>query len=163
MPKIVDHGLRVGDHLDFRPSDNVRVWLRRRSLRYCHHCCYIKPSFDFSFKSSKVCVACRPLIQERCRATSRALYARVREQVVQAYGGKCACCSEQRREFLAIDHKNGGGNKHRAMAGGYGLPFLLWLCRNGFPNECRLLCHNCNMALGIYGYCPHENPPIASQ
>jgi hypothetical protein len=31
------------------------------------------------------------------------------------------------------------------------------LARNGFPDGYRVLCHNCNMALGQYGYCPHGN------
>lgn len=28
----------------------------------------------------------------------------------------------------------------------------------GFPDTYRLLCWNCNCAIGIYGECPHKNP-----
>jgi hypothetical protein len=30
------------------------------------------------------------------------------------------------------------------------------LITNGFPSGFRTLCHNCNMAKGLYGTCPHE-------
>lgn len=77
-----------------------------------------------------------------------------RNQVIEAYGGKCACCGEQRYEFLAIDHVNGGGKKERETMSSYQV--LMKVVRNNFPPEYRILCHNCNMAKGIYGYCPHE-------
>jgi hypothetical protein len=31
-----------------------------------------------------------------------------------------------------------------------------WLRNQGYPNGFRTLCHNCNLARGFYGYCPHE-------
>jgi hypothetical protein len=70
------------------------------------------------------------------------------------YGGKCACCGEERREFLSIDHINGGGAKHRKEIHRASLYF--WLIKNNFPDAFRILCHNCNQAMGIYGYCPHK-------
>lgn len=74
-----------------------------------------------------------------------------------AYGGTCRCCSESRNEFLAIDHVNGGGNKHRLeLEVGGSAGFYTWLKRNGFPPVFQVLCHNCNMARSIYGRCPHE-------
>ena len=57
-------------------------------------------------------------------------------------------------EFLAIDHINGGGNKHRKELKNDKLPG--WLAKNNFPEGFRILCHNCNMALGFYGFCPHQ-------
>jgi hypothetical protein len=68
---------------------------------------------------------------------------------------KCACCGEHRTEFLAIDHINGGGAKHRRQLKNTGTIYQ-WLKRNNYPEGFRILCHNCNMALGHYGYCPHE-------
>jgi hypothetical protein len=32
----------------------------------------------------------------------------------------------------------------------------LWLKRNNYPTGFRVLCHNCNLAIGFYGYCPHH-------
>lgn len=72
-----------------------------------------------------------------------------------AYGGKCVCCGEDRFEFLSFDHVNGGGNEHRRQVHG-GSGFVDWIYRNGFPSTLQVLCHNCNMAKGFYGYCPHQ-------
>jgi hypothetical protein len=81
----------------------------------------------------------------------------IKQKCLDAYGGRCACCGESLFEFLAIDHIGGGGNEHRRLIGlraGYG--FHRWLIKNNFPNGFRVLCHNCNMSMGAYGYCPHS-------
>jgi len=78
-----------------------------------------------------------------------------RRRVVQHYGGKCACCGEATYEFLAIDHINGGGNKHRKEVGGGSL-MVKWIIKNNFPPLFQILCHNCNNAKAYYGYCPHH-------
>jgi hypothetical protein len=64
----------------------------------------------------------------------------------------CSCCNESHIEFLTIDHIHGGGNKHRKQI--YSL--YPWLVRNKFPEGFRVLCYNCNLSLGKYGYCPHS-------
>ena len=79
-----------------------------------------------------------------------------REEALSHYGGCCACCGENRFEFLAIDHIDGGGNKHRKAVGA-GKEFVAWLIRNNYPSGYRVLCHNCNLALGFYKRCPHNN------
>src|SRR5271157_814021 len=33
-----------------------------------------------------------------------------RQQVIEMYGGKCACCDEAHQEFLQVDHVNGDGH-----------------------------------------------------
>jgi len=79
--------------------------------------------------------------------------------ILQHYGGrppKCACCGEQRLEFLVIDHIEGGGHRHRETVKKTGVGFYWWIKRNGFPTGLRVLCHNCNMSRGCYGYCPHD-------
>jgi len=77
--------------------------------------------------------------------------------VIAAYGGECTCCQEKRPEFLSIDHINGGGRQHRQELIASGQDFYQWLKKNNFPKDnYRLLCHNCNQALGMFGYCPHE-------
>ncbi len=85
---------------------------------------------------------------------------RLRNEVLEEYGKICACCGETIHEFLAIDHTNGGGSKHRKSLFGYnvaGRDFYLWLKRQGYPKDgYRVLCHSCNQSRGYYGYCPHE-------
>lgn len=81
----------------------------------------------------------------------------LRDEVLSHYGGTppvCACCGEDQREFLAIDHINGGGRKHVASISGKHL--VSWIRANGYPPGFRVLCHNCNFALGFYGHCPHD-------
>ena len=68
----------------------------------------------------------------------------------------CSCYDESRLEFLAIDHINGRGRAERGRLGLYGDRLYRWLRAQGYPDGYRVLCHNCNGALGFYGYCPHE-------
>jgi hypothetical protein len=78
-----------------------------------------------------------------------------RARVVAHYGGACACCGETTPEFLALDHIEGGGEQHRAQVG-QGSNMVEWLIKSGLPEGFRVLCHNCNQAIGYYGACPHE-------
>lgn len=100
--------------------------------------------------------------KNKCKDYSR----RYRLTCITFYGGvnpKCACCGESIYEFLSIDHINGGGNKHRKeMRSGQtkssfgGATTYRWLINNKFPEGFQVLCHNCNLAKGYYGKCPHE-------
>lgn len=83
----------------------------------------------------------------------------LRQQVIDHYGGKCQCCGETTREFLCIDHINGGGNEHRRQTSIWGgFHFTRWLIKHDCPDGFQVLCHNCNMAKGMYGTCPHNKP-----
>lgn len=98
-------------------------------------------------------------ISEDCKAKKRTNdKERERKQRIEAfehYGGqRCSCCGETRYEFLAFDHINGNGRKHRKET--RNMRIALWLKQNNYPAGFRVLCHNCNMAKGRYGYCPHE-------
>ena len=79
-----------------------------------------------------------------------------------AFFGPCACCGESTREFLSVDHINGNGGEHRRKEGraARGFEILKTLRMAGWPEESkkeyRLLCHNCNQAIGHFGYCPHQ-------
>lgn len=91
----------------------------------------------------------------------------LRMAALAAYGGRCACCGEDTPEFLAIDHVNGDGAEHRKTLaksgrGGAGTPTYRWLKRNGYPEGFRVLCHNCNIAIGFYGACPHSSGATSS-
>ncbi len=79
-----------------------------------------------------------------------------RDKILEHYGNKCACCGETQKEFLALDHKNGKGQEHRKQIGGGSSGMYRWVIKNGYPDIFQILCHNCNMALGCLGYCPHQ-------
>jgi len=69
---------------------------------------------------------------------------------------KCVCCGEKHIEFLSIDHIGGGGRQQKLKLKRWGINFYRWLRQNNFPKGYRVLCHNCNQAIGFYGYCPHQ-------
>lgn len=110
---------------------------------------------------------------------------RLKMDVLGHYGGdppRCACCREDEPRFLCLDHVGGRGRIHiqrlvrklalkerrgmtsggnprgtqRAILGGSRLYMLLRTA--GYPKRPRLrvLCYNCNMALGCFGRCPHN-------
>lgn len=88
-------------------------------------------------------------------------YHRFRRECLQHYGEECACCTESRYEFLALDHIGGTGAKHRLELGTVNI--CRWLIKNGFPTGFRTLCHNCNFATKDGKRCPHEIEREAQQ
>ena len=87
-------------------------------------------------------------------------------QILEAYGDHCGCCGETSFEFLSIDHINGGGTKERKQLfdgkrqGGFQYYSYLWKQHKEtgeWPGGLQVLCHNCNMAKGFYGTCPHQS------
>jgi hypothetical protein len=85
---------------------------------------------------------------------------RQRLQILSHYSSgtlSCACCKENQYEFLSLDHINGGGSKHRKSLGTKYI--LSYLVKAGFPEGYQVLCHNCNLAKGFYGKCPHQRTP----
>lgn len=94
--------------------------------------------------------------QDKAKEHMREYRKRVRLEVLSHYSGgipRCACCGETTIEFLCIDHINGGGSRQSKKTG---VNIYAWLRKEGFPLGFRVLCHNCNSALGFYGYCPHS-------
>ena len=97
--------------------------------------------------------------KEERNKKSREYIRKTRLEVLAHYSkGKmcCDCCLEKNVEFLSINHINGGGTKHREKIG-RGRSVCGWLRANNYPIGYNVLCHNCNMSLGFYGYCPHKN------
>ena len=94
--------------------------------------------------------------KKRRNEATRLNHRRQREEVIEAYGGRCECCGEARFEFLALDHAFGDGKRHRKEVG---TKIARWLKKENYPKDLgiRVLCHNCNASLGYYGYCPHRS------
>lgn len=94
--------------------------------------------------------------KERGHAHEKTSRLKARMEVLSHYSNgtpKCACCGEQHFEFLSIDHINGGGTKFRKENPGRNIYYMIR--KEGFPEGYRVLCHNCNLAIGFYGKCPH--------
>jgi hypothetical protein len=87
----------------------------------------------------------------------------LREQLIKAYGGKCACprCPETNQAFLTLEHVNGDGAEHRRTVGrGHAVADLR---RRGWPQDgYTLLCWNCNLATRFGRTCPHMEPALVA-
>jgi hypothetical protein len=102
----------------------------------------------------------RDKLKEQGKNNRRAL----RMEVMSHYsGGKpfCECCKETEYEFLSVDHIDGGGAEHRKQ-GLTSKAFYRWLKANGLPEGYRVLCMNCNFAIGVHGSCPHQRKEAAN-
>lgn len=81
---------------------------------------------------------------------------RLVEEVISAYGGKCACCGEDEHGFLLIDHVANDGAEHR-KAIGCGSKIYGWAKRNKYPDNLQVLCSNCNYSkMKNGGVCIHK-------
>lgn len=135
----------------FQRSDRKKP--SRKSI--CKSCCSIKRKEYYQKNPEKNRLATkkwRTNNTEYNRKRQRDRHKELREDVLEYYGNICVCCGESFPPFLAIDHIGGGGNEHRRRIGtkNGGAGFYKWIIDNNYPNELRILCHNCNMAITWY-------------
>lgn len=91
--------------------------------------------------------------KEKIQASQKNYREKNRDLVISKYGKICGCCGEHIKEFLAIDHIDGVKIEGWPTHGG---SLYRKLIKENYPEGFRVLCHNCNLSLGIYGYCPHK-------
>jgi hypothetical protein len=94
----------------------------------------------------------KDLIKEKYKA----FMLRMKMEVFSHYSNgtiECSCCGENTLEFLTIDHINGCNKEQRKKEG---KPIYRYLKKHNYPEGYRILCCNCNLSLGFYGYCPHK-------
>ena len=113
----------------------------------------------------RMCKNCRSkeykknITSEKQNVYGRNSNLRLKENVINAYGGKCECCGRSEWQFLTIDHIGRTGAKHREDINkkGSGNSINQWLKNENYPKEgFRLLCMNCNACDGFHGFCPHS-------
>src|ERR1051325_76308 len=133
-------------------------------IRKCCRCGQIKDIDEFLLilqdgerTYNGMCMGCAKAIKARNKEQARNKGIRyrlsLRKEIINAYGGMCACCGESEPQFLAIDHIYNDGAKHRRKVN----DLYRWLKRQGYPKDhFQLLCHNCNLAKAFYGQCPHS-------
>lgn len=133
----------------------------RATTKQCSKCHQVLPKtaeyFQRINRSAGFEARCLKCKSNQARDRSRA----VKLRALRHYSGgepHCACCGETRYEFLTFDHINGGGRKHREeMRKENGCNQIqLWLEKHSYPEGFRVLCLNCNGAIGFFGYCPHQ-------
>lgn len=121
---------------------------KHKNLELCVNC----PSPVFESKTR-----CKKCI-EKYRKNDKNRNRQLKQEVIDAYGGKCKCCEETTFEFLTIDHIKNDGVTHRKITRGSGSATYRWLKKHNFPKRgFQLLCYNCNCAKGFFGKCPHKN------
>jgi len=81
---------------------------------------------------------------------------KIRKLALDAYGGRCVCCGETELKFLAFDHKHGRGGAFRRSSHNKSTGSWYYRLIREHPADIQILCHNCNLAKGFYGKCPHE-------
>ena len=85
----------------------------------------------------------REKLNEQMRLNNIKRNMQIKIEVMNHYGGgKCACCGEDRIEFLTLDHENGDGAEHRKKHKkvGSGIKFYgpgEWLMRKHGPSKRR--------------------------
>lgn len=128
-------------------------------------CSYCPNPPDNGFKSCESCRVRRRAYKttgrQRNPPTPAAIAAQARyrakrrREVIEGYGGECACCKEAELAFLTIDHVNGGGHKHRKTKEGHALYTRLRAALPERDPAYQVLCWNCNSAKHFQGACPH--------
>jgi hypothetical protein len=97
---------------------------------------------------------CGECVKKHKKSSTKS-YFLVKDKVFMAYGGYCcACCKEEEKAFLTIDHINNDGYKHRKEIGQSNT--YRWLKDNNYPPGFQVLCMNCQWGKMHYGICPHK-------
>jgi len=128
----------------------------KEEQRCCNICRELKGISNFYRRSKRndLMLKCKLCFNKQISGNAKKL----KREVLNNYNGpKCVCCGETNINFLTIDHIKGKGNEHRKMVNDpKGSKLYRWLKKNHFPEGFRVLCMNCNFALGHFGHCPHQ-------
>jgi hypothetical protein len=122
----------------------------------------LRPRKDrIKFGLCSKCGKVRPTVGKMCEGCKREAndkYRLLKDEVYGKYGGYiCACCGENNKEFLTIDHINNDGHKMRKIHG-TGPKMLSWLKTNHYPDiGLQVLCGSCQLGKARNkGVCPHK-------
>lgn len=137
---------------------------RLTGSNYCEKCLKKQTRLYESRLTAKLCSSCGKLPLKtktrcvECLKVSRKRRHKIKEETINEYGGKCACCGLAVFEFLTLEHSLKNGSEHRKEVGCFGNEYYIWLKKHNYPKDLGLevLCMNCNFSKGKYGYCPHE-------
>lgn len=114
-------------------------------LRRCKACC------------SKVSAEYWKAHPEERKVHDRKYHSKLKKKVFDYYGYVCNCCGESTEKFLAVDHVNGDGAKHRRGNSWGSTAIYRDIVKQGFPSDYQILCHNCNIGRHLNGgICPHK-------
>ena len=90
-----------------------KAQIRKRETRNKKGCCAnCNETMPFD-REATLCVSCMGKVSERSRLRRK----KIRQGVVEMYGGSCEECGEDHPATLSLHHVNGDGNKHRRELG----------------------------------------------
>jgi hypothetical protein len=140
---------RRANFIKYRDCIDCGYKLDDNRLTRCSECLLVNSVSAFRSRNKM-----KPELLERARDFRK----KVKDEVFNAYGGwVCACCGETIRDFLSLDHINGGGNNDRKVNRlGHGHTFYALLRKNNFPPGYQVLCMNCNFGKRYSMVCPHK-------
>lgn len=127
-----------------RPGLGKQTYADRKAAGVCTHCAVEgKP-----LKYGTLCEGCG--LAEKQRAL------RIKQEVMNLYGGACACCGEDHIAFLTIDHiPHDGTAKRKSKEHSGGGSLYKKLRRKPVDPTLQVLCWNCNLGRRVTGVCPH--------
>ncbi len=127
-----------------KQRESIIRWRKRnpeqwRQIRNAGNRRYKKRHADALHASKK---RYRSANRERVRAWKQKYRRKLRQEILRAYGSKCALCGEQRKSQLTVDHVQNDGRAHRQRRG---RSWYVDVRREGFPKDkYRILCRRCN-------------------
>lgn len=139
--------LKAYEHLDRRYNKTYTSW----------HC----PECD----KERMRLRRKAIGVEEARRRQNERYAKLRDEVIAGYGGKCSCCGETNPLFLTIDHVDGKvpGEPMKVFRGrttvrpANGAAMFNFIKKNEYPAGYRVMCFNCNLGRERNGgVCPHK-------
>lgn len=114
-------------------------------------------------KNFKICTHCGKEPKRENGVTCESCYKeewgyriRIKNEVIQKYGGICICCKEDNIMFLSLDHVNGGGTRERNNTKKVGGGLYKKLRKEPIDPKYQVMCYNCNFGKGDRDRCPHE-------
>lgn len=124
--------------------------------RICKQCGLSYDRFGPKRGTYKLCKSCygktyHKLNKDKLNEQKKLSNRKLRTRVLDLLGNKCVCCKETKKEFLAINHIKGNGKDERQAV----MLYRKILKMENPHTDYNILCHNCNISLGLYGYCPH--------
>ena len=144
-----ENRLRCSDCIETAKVSQKRIFAERRRNGICSHCT------RSTVRGKARCEACSKVASD--------YIARLKIDVMNAYGGKCACCGESEMSFLTIDHVFGDGGVQRKVV----RPSRMynWLKKHGYPKDrYQCLCFNCNCGRQVNGgVCPHQKKQLRTE
>lgn len=144
--------LKSNDGLTWKQRNRDAVNARRRELYAAEPDKHRERQRAYKTGESK------PKVLAFNREWSTGYRARLRAEMLAAYGSRCNCCGEAMPQFLQLDHVENDGHldrkQHKTSTKLFAKLKLL-----GWPKDrYQLLCANCNFGkLMNGGVCPHQH------